>query len=111
MSEMIDQLTYNRMRRRGGFLSLPECVDEDGKVWFYMTIWEPRLDRVEVTEYLRAEFASAKSGLSSESCDHGTVEGSVEAACEVRRKTLVCSGLSGGGQWENEPVTCCYFSR
>lgn len=57
---MVDQLTYNRMLRRGGFLRLPCGRDADGVEWFWVSLFEPRADRHAVVRYLRKLFTEAR---------------------------------------------------
>lgn len=57
----VDQLTYNRMVRRGGFQSRPLGTDEDGVEYFWNTYFIPQPDRPEVTSYLNELFRESQN--------------------------------------------------
>jgi hypothetical protein len=85
----MDQITYNRKLRNGGLMSLPIGTCEQGIDWHWMSVFEPRSDRVEVANYLRDQFKDEME------CEHSGKK--CEQAGSDLRAAAMSTGVFSGG--------------
>lgn len=92
----MDQITYNRKLRSGGLIRLPIGIGDDGIEYSYLSLYEPRLEREEVREFLRELFQDKDS---QEWADSGK-------KCEQAGNDLRAAAMSTGAFLDGSACGC-----